>query len=161
PKILDEVLAQRFHAIEEVEEAVSQDLGLDWRRIATNVYVFVDRDNVFYGNTADGKVHAYGLVDSSRPESGIKVLRTLDFTDTLQKVAAGASASLRKYGAMIVGCNLTYDGKLIVLTNRSVTVMDRSFQSEHHTLEFGSDEYVSNSMAVDEKNGIYIASDTT
>ncbi|HWB83982.1 MAG TPA: hypothetical protein VG675_07570 [Bryobacteraceae bacterium] len=161
PEVLDAVLAQRFTEIVQVEKAVTKDLGLDWKRIATNVYMFVDKDNIFYGNTPDGKIHAYGLIDPSKPSSGIKVLRTLDFNEELRRLAAGASASLQRYGAMIVGCNLTYDGKLIVLTNRSVTVIDRSFQGERYTVEFGADEYVSNSMAVDDKNGIYVASDTT
>ena len=62
-------------------------------------------------------------------------------------------------GARIVGVNATYDGKLLILTNRSISVTERSFEGDLQTLEFGPDEYVSNSMAVDDKNGIYVAGD--
>jgi hypothetical protein len=76
-------------------------------------------------------------------------------------VAAGGNEKMQRQGARIAGLNLTYDGKLVILTNRSVTVVDRSFSGNRFTVELGPDEYVTNSMAVDEKGGIYVASDTT
>jgi hypothetical protein len=161
PQKLDKVLAQRFTDAAQAETAVTQELGLDLSRLATNVYMFVDKDNVLYAAASGGKIHAYGLIDPSNPSAGITVLRSLDFRAELRRVAAGGSEAMQQYGAFIVGVNLTYDGKLVVLTNRSVTVMDRSFQGDRHTVELGTDEYVSNSMSIDEKGGIYVASDTT
>ena len=156
---LDKLLSPHFTDVDQIEKALAS-VGLDWTRIASNIYMFVDNDNVFYASSADGKIHAYGLVDPANPATGIKVLRTLDFNDTLKKVAAGGSATLKQYGARIVGVNATYDGKLIILTNRSISIAERSFQGGPlQTLEFGVDEYISNSMAVDEKNGIYVAGD--
>lgn len=161
PEMLDRLLAQRFTDVAQAEKAVIHDLGLDWSRLATNVYMFVGNDNVLYASAPGGKIHAYGLIDPEDPEAGIEVLRTLDFGSELKRVAAGGSEFMRQYGAFIVGCGLTYDGKLVVLTNRSVSVLDLSFDGEAHTVEFGRDEYVSNSMAIDDKGGIYVASDYT
>ena len=87
------------------------------------------------------------------------MLRTLDFNDTLKKVAEGGSAIFKQYGARIVGVNATYDGKLLILTNRSISVAERSFQGALQTVELGRNEYISNSMAVDDGNGIYVAGD--
>ena len=72
-------------------------------------------------------------------------------------MAESGSAALKQYVARIVGVNATYDGKPLILTNRSISVTE--LEGDLETLEFGPDEYVSNSMAVDDKNGIYVAGD--
>ena len=54
---------------------------------------------------------------------------------------------------------MTYDGKLIVVGNHSLAVVDREFKETPQIVKFDKSEYVSNSVAVDENNGIYIASD--
>ncbi len=154
---LDKVFTQRFTDLAQVEKAV-EELGVNWERIANNVYAIVDSDNVLYAGSKD-KIVAYGLVNPKKPSAGIKVLRTLDFTGTLSELRDRGNPMIAQYGAWIIGANLTYDGKLIVLTNASITVMDRSLTGPQHTFYFGKDEFVSNSIAVDEKNGIYVASD--
>ena len=159
PEVLENVLNQRFTSIEQVEKIVKTDLGLDWSRLATNVYMFVDNDNVFYGGIGT-KIVAYGLVDPNKPEAGIKVLRTLDLTETFKEIGEKSdNPSIKQYGPQMVGANLTYDGRLIVLTTGSIHAVDRNFQGKPETILFGRDEYVSNSMSIDEKGGIYVASD--
>lgn len=161
PETFEKVLAQPITSVAQAE-AATKDLGVDWRRLANNVYMFVDRDNVLYANTADGIVNAYGLVDPKNPSKGIKVLRSLDFREQMKKIGAGGtSEAMKQYGAIMTATNLTYDGYLIIGTNRSITVTSRDFNGPQHTIEFGPDEFVSNSIAVDEKGGIYVASDTT
>lgn len=160
PEALEKVLAQQYTSIEQVEKAVLGDLGIDFKRIATNVYMFVDKDNVFYGGSG-AAIIAYGLVDSNAPEKGIKVLRTLDLAETFKEMAAkSGNEFIKKYGPLMVGANLTYDGKLIVLTSGSVHAVDRGFKEKPQTLLFGKDEFVTNSMSIDDKGGIYIASDS-
>lgn len=154
---LDSVLAQRFSSIGDVENAVGE-LGVNFSRLTNNVYMLVDSDNVLYA-AGGNKIFAYGLVNPNDPSQGIQVLRTLDLTEELKKLAEEGGDLFSKYGTFIVGASLTYDGKLIVLTNGTVTVLDRSFKGPRHTIRFGTNEYISNSLAVDEKNGIYIASD--
>jgi hypothetical protein len=161
PATLDKALAQRFDSVDQVQAAVAQDLKVDPNRLSTNVHMLVDKDNVLYATAPGGKIHAYGLVDPKDPSAGIAVLRTVDFSRELKRIASGTNEAMQRYGASIAGLGATYDGKLVVLTNRSVTVMERSFQGDRHTVELGEDEYVSNPMAIDEKGGIYVASDTT
>jgi hypothetical protein len=158
-EVLEKALDQPFTSIEQVEKVVHNDLGVDFKRLRNNVYMFVDSDNVFYGGTPTG-IAAYGLVDPSAPEKGIKVLWMLDLTETFKEIAAKSeNESIKKYGVLGVGANLTYDGKLIVLTTGSLHVVDRNFQDKPQTILFSKDEYVSNSMAMDEKGGVYVASD--
>jgi hypothetical protein len=159
PQLLDKILREKFSSIEKIEEIVKNELGVDWTRITNNIYSLVDKNNVLYASAGANKVFAYGLTDASKPSAGIKILRTLDFSDTLKKVAEGSSESLKQYGARIAALNMTYDGKLIVVSNRSVTVLETNFEGPQQTIEFGKDEFISNSIAVDDKNGIYIASD--
>ena len=161
PKTLDAALAQRFTSVDQVEAAVKQDLKIDPSRLSTNVHRVVDKDNVLYATAPGGKIHAYGLIDPADPSAGIAVKRSLDFTRELKKVAAGGGAAMQRHGASIVGLGVTYDGKLVILTNRSVTVMERSFEGNRYTVDLEEDEYVSNPMAIDEKGGIYVASDST
>jgi hypothetical protein len=161
PEVLEKALDQRFTNIEQVEKIVLTDLGVNTKRLTTNVYMFVDSDNVFYGGTG-AHIVAYGLIDPAAPEKGITVLRTLDLTETFKDIAAKTENELLKsYGVLMIGANLTYDGKLIVLTNGSVSVVDSNFKERPQTILMGKDEHVSNSMAIDEKGGIYVASDTT
>jgi hypothetical protein len=161
PNTLDKALAQRFDSVDQVEAAVVRDLKIDPNRLSTNVHMLVDKDNVLYATAPGGKVHAYGLIDPKKPAAGIAVLRTLDFSRELKRIATSTSEAMQHFGASIVGLGATYDGKLVVLTNRSLTVMERSFQGDRHTVDLGEDEYVSNPLAIDEKGGIYVVSDTT
>lgn len=157
---LNRGLDKTITTVKQAEDIVFKDWGTDWSRMANNTYMFVDKDNVMYASAGAKYVHAYGLVDPTTPTSGIKVLRTLDFSETLKKVAQNSSnPSLKSYGAIIAGVSLTYDGKLVVLTNGSISVVDRQFADLPQTVYFGGDEFVSNSMAIDEHNGIYVASD--
>jgi hypothetical protein len=158
PELLDKVWEQRFTTIEQAEQAIIQDLGLDLKRLMSNVYMFVDNDNVLYANSIPGQVVAYGLVDPANPAAGIKVLRTLDLRDLLKNIGESSTNDvLKQYGALVTAAQLTYDGMLVVGTSRSISVTDRNFAGPLQTVEFSPDEYVSNSIAVDENGGIYVA----
>jgi hypothetical protein len=63
PAVLERALDQRYTSVEQIEKIVKDDLGVTWERIATNVYMFVDRDNVFYGGVG-ATIVAYGLADA-------------------------------------------------------------------------------------------------
>lgn len=111
-----------------------------------SAYSVVDRDNVLYTNSGR-KILAFALNQPSLPLLGIHVERSLDTAAFLQS------------GENITGVVMTYDGKLVVLGTRSVTVVDRSFTGPTYTVRLGADESISNSAAVDENNGIYVVSD--
>jgi hypothetical protein len=147
PAMHAQAMGTPFTSLEQVKEAVTQVYGVDWTRIANGVYSVVDRDNTLYFNTYEGSVFAFALVDQKRPEAGIKVLHQLDLRTHLSK------------SERIAGLSMTRDGRLIVLGSNSISVVDRKFQGKPHTLRFASDETITNSLSVDDKNGIYVASD--
>ena len=161
PATLDQALAQRWSGADEVTALVRQTLRVSAERLDTNVHALVDQDNVLYSSAPDGMIHAYGLAEPADPIAGIRILRSLDFGSELRRLTAGAGAGSRQQPVGIVGLGVTYDGKLVILSSRSVTVMDRSLRGDRVVVELGPDERVTTGMAIDEKGGIYVASDTT
>ncbi|HDC4444477.1 TPA: hypothetical protein O8U43_003690 [Enterobacter cloacae] len=111
-----------------------------------SAYCLVDNTNTLFANYGT-KVYAVGLNDPDLPLLGIGIKRTLDTSAFIPE------------GQAITGLVLTYDGNLVVLGTRSISVVSRTFSGPVHTLTLGADEYVSNSAAVDEHGGIYVVSD--
>jgi len=69
------------------------------------------------------------------------------------------SSALLHSEEVIVGMNLTYDGFLAMVTNRSlVVVMDRQSGEMKH-FRLSPEAEVSNSLAIDEEGGIYVVTD--
>jgi hypothetical protein len=63
--------------------------------------------------------------------------------------------------ARIFGLSMTYDGHLIITFSDGVAVIDRELNTSSASFyRFADDEYGSNSIAVDENNGIYVASNS-
>ncbi len=149
PEKLVEALNKPFTSIQEIEQAVSSLGGagslLEGGGISA-AYSFVDKNNVLYTNSGK-KVLAIGLKMNGVPLLGLKILRELDAVTFLQGTES------------ITGLVLTYDGKLVVLGTRSVSVINRDFSGSVHTLRLNDSESISNSAAVDENNGIYVVSD--
>lgn len=145
---LDKLLAKKFASLSDVENIAQKELGMNETNIFSNIYVLVDKDNVLY-SVYQRTVRAYGLVDPAKPQAGIKLLRSVDLTSQM-------SAGERYFGCLL---SITYDGKLIVLGPQSMRILDRENFKILSTVQFGKDEIITNSVAVDEKNGIYVASD--
>ncbi|WP_250439677.1 hypothetical protein [Caballeronia sp. AZ1_KS37] len=141
----DKVLGERYTNIKQAEDAVFKTYGLDWTRVVNGVYSVVDKDNHVYYNDSDGNISMFGLVDEKNPAAGIKVIKTVDMKPIVGK-------------AHLVGTGVTYDGKFVVASNVSISVFDRSLEGQPQTIRFAPGEFVSNSFAIDQKGGIYIAS---
>jgi len=63
--------------------------------------------------------------------------------------------------ARIFGLSMTYDGHLIITFSDGVAVIDRELNTSSASFyRFADDEYGSNSIAVDENNGIYVTSNS-
>jgi hypothetical protein len=58
----------------------------------------------------------------------------------------------------IVGLGITYDGMLVFAAHTYVGVVDRNFETEPIIFHLGSGEVCTNSLCIDEHNGIYIVS---
>ncbi|MGH3956987.1 MAG: hypothetical protein ACRDTI_23420 [Mycobacterium sp.] len=153
---LDLVLNQKFGSIEQIEAAIRDHWGgATWQRLINGVYGAVDKDNELYYVTQNAEILKFGLENKDDPAAGIKAEKTYDFRPYLGKgmTTLGAPEG-------IVGVSMTYDGHLLVQSNRSLTVLDRGLDAPPiQQIRFGDDETVSNSIAVDDKNGIYVASD--
>jgi hypothetical protein len=147
PGTLHKALGQQFTDAAQVRKVVTMELGLDWTRIGNGIYSVVDRDNRVYYNTMDGKVVVFALKDEKNPASGIAVVKSRDFKSLL-----GPKQN-------IAGLNMTYDGMLVVQASNFIAVVDRSLGGEPKVVRYGKDERATNAAAIDEKNGIYVASD--
>jgi hypothetical protein len=144
-----EALGQPFRSIQDVENAVFKIYKMNgFDRISGGVYSVVDKNNVVYANYNRHFIYAFALNDNHNPSKGIKIIHALDF-QTISK----------DKNEWVAGVSMTYDGYIILLGNRSLTIVDRALEKVLSRVEFAQDEYVSNSIAVDEHNGIYVASD--
>ena len=120
-------------------------------RIMNSSYSAVDNDNVLYANYGNG-VYAFALADASNPSAGISIVRSIADIRTIQ----GAVVD----GVRLFGLSMTYDGHLLVAFSNGLAAIDRSLDpATARFVPFGAGETVNNSIAVDEKNGVYIATD--
>lgn len=151
---LDGVLSQTFTDPAQVESTVRDGLKTDWHRIANGVYGLVDNDNRMYYVTQNSEIVIFALKDPNNPAGGIEVAKRLDFKPHLTE-----RASIGGMSENIVGVNMTYDGKIIVLSSNAVFALDRNLDGQPQEVRFGPDEVISNSLAVDDQGGLYVASD--
>lgn len=146
--LLVSVLNQPFSTIEQIQMAL-QSLGLGNNSgfgLFGGVYSVVDNNNDLYVNYM-GYIHAINLVVPGLPLLGIYIHRSLN------------TASFLQSGESVTGLSMTYDGHLIVTGGRSISVVKRDFTGTVHRIAFANNETVSNSIAVDENNGIYVVTD--
>lgn len=123
-------------------------------RYGNGAYVLVDRDNVLYANYLN-TLYAFTLVDKNNPSAGIRILHVID--NAVAVLQAGYPAP--PAGTRIVGLSMTYDGRLIVAFSNGVAVIRREFSLDERVFyRLPDTESLSNSIAVDEQNGIYLAS---
>lgn len=109
----------------------------------SGAYTLIDKDNIFY--TPRGiKIYAYGDEIINDENSPIKLLNV--FT-----IPASVATSEER----IVGMTMTYDGYIAFATNKGlVGLVSRNLSTFYHYRFV--DEEVSNSIACDEENGIYV-----
>ena len=122
-------------------------------RFGNASYVLVDKNNVLYTNYGN-TLYGFALTDPSNPSAGITIRYELDNIVT----AIQGSSPPPPQGVRLFGLSMTYDGYLIVTFSNGVAVIDRALTlSTKSFYPFAATEYVSNSIAVDENNGIYVA----
>jgi len=141
--------------VDEMDTLLESLFGADYGvRFGNGAYSVVDNQDVLYTNYGDN-LYAFALADPDDPAAGITVLHEIE--DIIDKIQGDDPAPPQ--GTRLFGLSLTYDGHLIVTFSNGVAVIDRDLDTSSATFyRFADDEYVSNSIAVDEQNGIYIAS---
>ncbi len=122
-------------------------------RFGNGMYSVVDSENVLYTNYGSN-LYAFTLTDPENPAAGITP------RNVIEDIVTAIQGADHPANARLFGLSITYDGHLIVTFSNGVAVMNRDLDTATASFyKFGDDEYVSNSLAVDENNGIYIASD--
>jgi hypothetical protein len=120
--------------------------------LPAGVYALVSSDNYVYAN-AGNIVSAIGLVDNMNPSKGLEVKYKFDVSSLIP--AAELAPGVKRIN--MVGMNMTYDGYIVIGAVNGIAVIDRQFKSPGKFYSFDDNELCTNSMAVDENNGIYVA----
>lgn len=121
-------------------------------RAGNGAYVLVDNEGVLYAAYADT---IYGFQFNAVLPPSITPRYRLDHViESFEGITPPAPS-----GIHICGLSMTYDGYLIVTFTNGVGIIDRKLNIRTRSFyRFANDEFVSNSIAVDENNGIYVAS---
>lgn len=111
----------------------------------SGAYTILDENGIFYV-PCGSKIFAYGDKIHSKPKSPIEIKRIYEIPEK----------QLEGPNDWIVGTNLIYDGMIAFATSRGTGgVISRKFD-EAYFLKLGENEEISNSIACDEKGGIYV-----
>ena len=98
---------------------------------------------------------AFALNDSNEPSKGI-IKRY-----ALEDAVTAIQGNNHQANTTISGLSMTYDGHIVITFSNGVAVIDRDLNaSSAFFYLFGDDELVTNSLSIDENNGIYVASNT-
>ena len=146
--------------VAQMDAYLTEILGENYKaRFGNGAYSVVDKDNVLYANYLSS-LYAFGLKNPANPSAGIEVKRKIaNVIEDIQGVAGENATAVAPGPTRLFGLSMTYDGFLVVTFSNGVAVIQRDFDLASKVFyPFGEDEYVSNSMAVDENNGMYIAS---
>ncbi len=144
-----EKLAANYSSLSELESSVKEILGPTPQvAISNGNYVLCDRDNNIFVN-AGRTLASYTLVDKNDPTQGIKLNGQIDMTPHI-------------FGSYtIVGVSMSYDGYLIVASQRGLVTLDRSLTGVIDSYPFGDNQILTNSISNDENGGVYVASNST
>ncbi|WP_456713432.1 hypothetical protein [Bradyrhizobium sp. USDA 4353] len=154
PAQLRELLDRSFTSIADIETLAKSILGPVPQAITANgLYTVADRDNIAYVN-AGTKILAIGLRDAANPAAGLEVKRSVDAADF---IPAADMPGLGK-AVRLIGMNMTYDGHLIIGSAGAIAVIDRAFKQKPSLYTIEAGQLISNSVSVDDNNGIYVAS---
>jgi len=114
----------------------------------SGAYSLIDSDGTFFVPRGP-ELHAYRDAQDGDPQSDIVLWKSF----TLPK----NTSSEKKSKDMIVGINLTYDGRLILITESGLVVsLSRDLEDVAY-LQLPTEDPISNSFALDETGGIFIA----
>ncbi len=135
-----------YKSVDELTENAKAILGpVPQVAMANGNYVICDRDNYVYTN-ARTVICRYRLKNPSNPAEGIVLDSQLDM------------APYMKNTQKLVGMVMTYDGYLVVVAGNGIAIVDREMKNQPIIKFIPEDQDISNSVAVDEHNGIYVAS---
>ncbi len=110
-------------------------------------YVICDNENYAYTN-ARTVICRYKLKEAGNPKAGIILDKQVDMAPYMDNPQT------------LVGMVMTYDGDLVVASGNGIAIIDRTMSMPPVVKLIPDDQVITNSAAVDEHNGIYIASNS-
>ena len=110
-------------------------------------YVICDNENYAYTN-ARTVICRYKLKEAGNPKAGIILDIQVDMAPYMDNPQT------------LVGMVMTYDGYLVVASGNGIAIIDRTMSMPPVVKLIPDDQVITNSAAVDEHNGIYIASNS-
>jgi hypothetical protein len=119
-------------------------LGLDFETARNGIYNLIDKDGCHYCVYGTSVLKT---TDDNVARGPLRVIRAVD-------VARALPSDVAKLVTRIVGAAMTYDGFLAVVTPGALVVLDRDLDLQDVVAFSG--EAVDNSVAVDEKGGLYV-----
>jgi hypothetical protein len=120
-------------------------LGVNFETGINGVYNLFDRDGFHY--CVFGATKVLKSSDDNQVRGPVKVVKSVDVAAALPPEAARAVTR-------IIGLNMTYDGHIAAAAPGAVLVLDRDLNVKSYVTFSG--EAVDNSIAIDERNGIYV-----
>ena len=142
------ILTDKYENVSDLYNAIVPFLGTNpMFAIASGNYVLCDKDNYAYSNIGT-TIARYCLVDPKNPDAGIKLDKQFD----VQGSVGGAKS--------LVGVIMSYDGHLVVAYNKGIAIVDRNLTQIIDSYQLPADQVLSNSISIDEHNGIYLASNS-
>ncbi len=143
----------KYSSLDFAEKHLKEILGPEPGLVLpAGVYALVSSDNYVYAN-AGNIVSAVGLIDSKNPSKGLEVKYKFDVSSLIP--AAELAPGVKRIN--MVGMNMTYDGYIVIGAVNGIAVIDREFVGPGKFYPFDDNELCTNSMAVDDNNGIYVA----
>lgn len=139
-------LVAHYNSYDELATAAKSVLGEQPQfAMMCGNYVLCDKDNYAYTNAVTTLLR-YKLKDKNNPAAGIEIDAKLDMSPYL-------------HGSYtLMGVTMTYDGHLVVAGKQSISILTRDLTRIIDTYVLPADQTLSNSICVDDKNGIYLAS---
>jgi hypothetical protein len=152
PEQLRRLIETRYTDVAQAEAVLKEVLGpVPGALMPAGVYSLVDADNLVWAN-AGTWINAIGLKDPARPEAGLEMKRRFDLSAVFEPDQLGPQSFIS-----VIGLNMSWDGQLIVAATNALAVIDPQLQRAPQVHRFPAGQFMTNSLAVDERNGIYIA----
>jgi hypothetical protein len=136
-------------ATKHLQEILGPEPGLV---LPAGVYALVSAEDYVYAN-AGNIVSAIGLIDKNDPSKGLEIKHSFDVSSLIPE--AEVAPGIKRIN--MVGMNMTYDGHIVIGAVNGISVIDRQLKGPGKFYAFNDNELCTNSMAVDENNGIYVA----
>ena len=120
-------------------------LGVNLETGTNGVYNLFDKDGFHY--CVYGGTKVLKTTDDDLVRAPVRVVESVDVAAALPRKAAKAVTR-------IIGLGMTYDGYLAAAAPGALVVLDRDLKVKSHVIFSG--EAVDNSIAIDERGGIYV-----